>query len=190
MPLTKANALLDAEYRLYRHTETNETVIRTISYALPTALHVHVQTVAPTTYFGSPRALRRTSKVVQNGPTLPNGDRELQDASATFAPDGLVPSNCSSIITPTCLRMLYNTLTYWPRATSTNKLGITGYLEQFASRSDLTNFLTLFRGDAAAAQFSVMKVNGGINDQSHPGTEVRSALALRVNVDVVYQRTG
>ncbi len=189
MPLTKANALLGAEYRLYSHAETNETVIRTIGYALPAALHVHVQTVAPTTYFGSPHALRRTSKVVLNGPTLPNGDPELQDASA-FAPDGLVPSNCSSIITPTCLRMLYNTLTYWPRATSTNKLGITGYLEQFASQSDLTNFLTLFRGDAAAAQFSAMKVNGGINNQSQPGVEVRSALTLRVNVDVVYQHTG
>jgi tripeptidyl-peptidase I len=174
--MTKVNTLLGASYQLFRHTETNETVIRTIGYSLPTALHDHVQTVAPTTYFGSPRALRRMSKLVFNAPTLPNGDHELQEVSATFAPGDTVPSNCSSIITPTCLRMLYNTLSYSPQATSTNKLGITGYSEQFASQSDLTDFLTRARSDATTANFSVVLVNGGINNQSHPGDEVRLVL--------------
>jgi tripeptidyl-peptidase I len=176
LSLTKVNALLGASYQLFRHTETNEAVIRTIGYSLPAALHEHVQTVAPTTYFGSPRALRQMSKLVFNAPTLPNGDLELQEVSATFAPGDPVPSNCSSIITPTCLRMLYNTLTYSPQATSTNKLGITGYTEQFASQSDLTGFLTRFRSDATTANFSVVTVNGGINNQSHPGGEVRPVL--------------
>ena len=173
VPLTQANTLLDAEYQIYRHTETNETIIRTIGYALPASLHDHVQTVAPTTYFGSPRALRLTSKVVSNGPTLPNGDVELQDASGTWAPDARVPSSCSDKITPTCLRLLYKTLDYSPKATSTNKLGVTGYLGQFASQSDLTEFLTRFRSDATLARFSVVNVNGSINNQSHPGPEVR-----------------
>jgi tripeptidyl-peptidase-1 len=176
LPLTKANALLGAEYQFYRHAETNETVIRTISYALPAVLHEYVQTVAPTTYFGALRALRQTSKLVLNGPKLPNGDPELQDASATFIPGSPVPPSCSSAITPTCLRMLYNTLTYLPQATSKNKLGVTGYLREFASQSDLTKFLTRFRSDAAPAQFSVVTVNGGINNQSQPGVEVRPAL--------------
>ena len=176
VPLTQANALLGAEYQSYYHAEMNETVIRTISYALPAALHEYVQTVAPTTYFGAPRALWQTSRLVSNGPKLPNGDRELQDASATFVPGTPVPPSCSSAITPTCLRMLYNTLTYLPRATSKNKLGVTGYLREFASQSDLTSFLTRFRGDAAPAQFSVVMVNGGINNQSQPGIEVRPAL--------------
>jgi tripeptidyl-peptidase-1 len=188
LSLTKVNVLLDASYQLFRHTETNETVIRTIGYSLPAALHEHVQTVAPTTYFGSPRALRQMSKLVFNAPTLPNGDLELQEMSATFTPGDPVPSNCSSIITPTCLRMLYNTLTYSPQATSTNKLGITGYFEQFASQSDLTDFLTHFRSDAATAKFSVVTVNGGINNQSHPGGEVRPV--LRVYLVVIYCHTG
>ncbi len=176
VPLTKANAILGSEYQFYRHTETNETVIRTIGYALPASLHEHVQTVVPTTYFGSPRALRQTSKLVLNGPTLPNGDPELQEASTTFDPGAPIPSNCSSTITPTCLRILYNTLAYSPQATLTNKLGVTGYLEQFASQSDLTDFLVRFRSDAAPAQFSVVTVNGSINNQSQPGMEVRSVL--------------
>ena len=176
VPLTKANALLGAEYQFYHQAETNETVIRTISYALPAALHEHVQTVAPTTYFGALRALRKTSKLVLNGPKLPKGDIELQDAAATFVPGTPVPSSCSSAITPTCLRMLYNTLTYLPQAKSKNKLGVTGYLRQFASQSDLTKFLARFRSDAVSAQFSVITVHGGINNESHPGVEVRPAL--------------
>ncbi|KAI0283619.1 tripeptidyl peptidase A [Russula aff. rugulosa BPL654] len=162
LSLTKVNALLDASYQVFRHTETNETVIRTIGYSLPAALHEHVQTVAPTTYFGSPRALRQTSKLVFDATTLPDGDLELQEMSATFTPGDPVPSNCSSIITPTCLRMLYNTLTYSPQATSTNMFGITGYLEH----------------DATTANFSVVTVNGGINNQSNPGSEA--------NLDIQY----
>ena len=72
--------------------------------------------------------------------------------------------------------MLYNTLTYLPQAASKNKLGVTGYLREFASQSDLTNFLTRFRSDAVPAQFSVVTVNGGINNDSHPGIEVRPPL--------------
>ena len=179
VPLTKANSLLGAEYQFYRHAETNETVIRTISYALPTALHDYIQTVAPTTYFGAPRALRRTSKVVLDGPKLPNGDLELQDASATFVSGSPVPPSCSFAITPTCLRMLYNTLTYSPQATSKNKLGVTEYLQQFANQSDLTKFLTRFRSDAVPARLSVVTVNGGTHNQSQPGVEVRLAFYVK-----------
>ena len=190
LSLTKANAILGASYQLFHHTETNETVIRTIGYSIPAALYDHVQTVAPTTYFGSPRALRQMSKLVFNTPTLPNGDPELQELSAKYALGDTVPSNCSSIITPTCLRMLYNTLTYSPQATSTNKLGITGYSEQFASQSDLTDFLTRFRSDAATANFSVVTVNGGINNQSHPGSEVRLVLDVEGGCGCIIYHTG
>jgi tripeptidyl-peptidase I len=186
VPLTKANALLGASYQNYRHRETNETVIRTIGYSLPAALHEHVQTVAPTTYFESPRPLRRTSKLALNATTLPGGDPGLQDSLTTFTPGDLVPPNCSSIITPTCLRLLYKTWAYKPRATSKNKIGITGYTEQYASYSDLTTFLTRFRKDATTANFSVVTVNGGIDDQSQPGLEVRLVLHVEGKCGVVF----
>jgi tripeptidyl-peptidase-1 len=77
VPLAQANTLLGASYQTYRHTETNESVIRTVGYSLPAALHEHVQTVAPTTYFGSPRPFRQPSKLESNTPTPPDGDLEL-----------------------------------------------------------------------------------------------------------------
>src|ERR1700691_2608441 len=62
VPVSEANQLLFASYQLYRQTGTDETntILRTVSYALPAVLHAHVQTVAPTTYFGSPRKLLPT----------------------------------------------------------------------------------------------------------------------------------
>ncbi len=57
--------LLGVSYQLYQHTETNKTVVHTVGYLLPVALHVHVQTVAPMMYFTSLhmlwQALRRCS---------------------------------------------------------------------------------------------------------------------------------
>ena len=176
VPLTKANTLLGASYQNYRHKETGETVIRTVVYSLPFALHDHVQTVAPTTYFGSPRALLQTSILEPNAPTLPNGDTERQDSLETFALSDTIPSSCSSIITPTCLRLLYKTYGYVPQAPSVNRIGITGYLEQYASHSDLTAFLTRFRTDAVVANFSFVTINGGKNNESDPGLEVRFGL--------------
>ncbi|KAH9037083.1 subtilisin-like protein [Lactarius pseudohatsudake] len=54
VPITQANALLNATYQLYRHVEHGGTIVRTVGYALPVGLHRHVVTVAPTTSFFSP----------------------------------------------------------------------------------------------------------------------------------------
>ncbi|KAH9009121.1 Pro-kumamolisin, activation domain-containing protein, partial [Lactarius hengduanensis] len=49
----QANTLLGASYQLYRHTKRGETIVRTVGYSLPMALHWHMLTVAPTTSFVS-----------------------------------------------------------------------------------------------------------------------------------------
>lgn len=43
-------------------------------------------------------------------------------------------------------------------------------------------FLALFRVDALPAQFPVVKVNGGLNDQNQSGVEVSPVLYMRVDV--------
>ena len=60
--VTQANALLDASYQLYRHVESSETIVRTVGYALPAALHEHVLTMAPMTSFVSPPAQWQTPR--------------------------------------------------------------------------------------------------------------------------------
>ena len=78
--------------------------------------------VAPTTYFSTTRSMRSTiHKVTPAAPVS----------------DVTVPSSCANTITPTCLKDLYNTTSYTPKSTSTNTLGIAGYLEEYANRADL-----------------------------------------------------
>ena len=122
--------MLGAKYNVYRHGPSGDEVIRTLSYSLPQELHSHIDVVAPTTYFGTLRSMRSTSFI------QPRPD---SDAGASIAPisDATVPASCRTTITPTCLRDLYNTSTYVPAATNVNKLGVAGYLGEFANTADL-----------------------------------------------------
>lgn len=61
--VSEVNDLLGASYKLYRHSETNETILRTLGYSLPEGLHSLVQTVlTPTTHFASQRTLSQTPR--------------------------------------------------------------------------------------------------------------------------------
>ncbi len=58
VPVSQVNKVLGASYQLYQQAGTNDTaILRTVGYGLPTMLHTHMQTVAPTTYFASTRTV-------------------------------------------------------------------------------------------------------------------------------------
>ncbi|KAF8263869.1 subtilisin-like protein [Lactarius quietus] len=141
--VSQANEILGASYELYQHVETNDTVIRTISYSLPEALHGHIQTVVPTTYFGS---------------SLTKGMARRMPPSEA----GIGPSRPSKIsVTPSILRSLYNTEDYVPAAVDRNVLGIAGYSGQFPNPQDLKQFMEKYRTDGEDATYTVELVNGG-----------------------------
>lgn len=48
--------------------------------------------------------------------------------------------NCNTSTTPECLKDLYKTKGYVPRADIGNTLGVAGYLEEWASYSDIAQF--------------------------------------------------
>ncbi|KAA1467000.1 subtilisin-like protein [Dentipellis sp. KUC8613] len=180
VPVPKADALLGAKYEVYRHTASNDTQLRTLGYSLPAALHAHIAVVAPTTYFSTARPMRATSRKSPKPAPLQD-DAALRADIAKLVADGqlaTVPSSCRQTITPACLRALYNTTTYVPKAAATNKLGIAGYLEEFASFADLQTFYRRFRSDAVGGNFTVVQVNGGGNNQNDPG--------LEANLDIQY----
>jgi tripeptidyl-peptidase-1 len=47
-----------------------------------------------------------------------------------------------------------------------NRLGIAGYLEEFANFADLQTFYNKYYPVAAGSNFTVESINGGINPQS------------------------
>jgi tripeptidyl-peptidase-1 len=159
IPVSLAETMLNTTYHVYAHKETEETIIRTLEYSLPRHLHDHINLVSPTTYFGTTRSMRVTSFVKSKG------------TASNLTSDVTPPSSCSRTITPTCLQDLYNTAGYVTTETATNKIGITGYLEQFASLADLASFVKEFLPKATNATFTLQEVNGGLNTQSDPGVE-------------------
>jgi tripeptidyl-peptidase-1 len=117
-----ANDLLGASYKFYRHVKTNETIVRTLGYALPAALDGHVQTVAPTTSFDSPQ--KQWQK-----PRKRFGRREARLGKGPLGEPMMVPSSRDDNIgtTPSVLSWLYETGEYLPPETGRSVLRIVSF---------------------------------------------------------------
>ncbi|KAH9940766.1 subtilisin-like protein [Epithele typhae] len=173
--VAQAERMLGNEYAVYRHADSDERVVRAMSYSLPAALRGRVSVVAPTTYFGTMRAMRTAHHADLGAPVAEEVSAVRVARPGTLAS---VPSSCASLITPDCLHALYNTTGYVPAATDVNSLGVAGYLDQYANRADLQTFLRRYRTDAVGSSFETVLVNDGGDDQSDPGIEA--------NLDIQY----
>ena len=171
VPVSQANELLGASYQLYRHTGTNETILRTVGYALPAILHTHVKTVVPTTYFASKRTLKQTPRRRSVRAAADKAPRELLMGLSSRDDDDDDDDDDGFEITPSDLRSLYRTSTYVPRGMDDNKLGVVGFHDEFPGPKDLTKFMEEFRTDGLDATYDVTMVNGGEYDEKKPNME-------------------
>ncbi|KAF8576276.1 subtilisin-like protein [Ramaria rubella] len=160
--VSTAERMFNTTYNVYRHTKSGQLAVRTLAWSLPRAVHGHIDVVEPTTMFGRLHGMKVTPHIQ---PAL-----SLEGSISVFSGDAAIPSSCNNTITPSCLRALYKTANYTPAATKKNKIGIVGYLDQFASNADLQSFFKQFRPDARG-NFTIVQVHGGGNNQSDPGGE-------------------
>ncbi|QRV73000.1 tripeptidyl-peptidase I [Ceratobasidium sp. AG-Ba] len=151
LPVSKAEEMLATEYGIWEHAETGEKIVRTTEYSVPEALHAHIHLITPTTMFGGPR---------RNKATFHYESDPKSKSIAAAVPD----ASCNSTITISCLQALYNTGNYTASVKS-NRLGIAGYLEEFANFADLQTFYKKYYPKATGSNFTVESVNGGINPQ-------------------------
>ncbi|KAH9162436.1 subtilisin-like protein [Lactarius sanguifluus] len=191
--VSKANDLLGASYRLYQHIETNETIVRTIGYSLPPVLHAHVQTVAPTTYFASPRMSWQTPRKLSGGAAA---------GMVKAAPGDLVTAlSCRADgddddddVLPSTLHWLYKSFPYVPAATDRNALGIAGYVGEYPNQIDLTTFMDRFHGPGTGATYAVVQVSNGGYDPMNPGVEanmnVQYASGMAHPTPITYYSVG
>jgi len=137
IPVGQLEQMLGTKYHVYKHSATETAVIRTTSYSLPSILHDHVTVVTPSTYFGRPEPLNKTS-IIQSVGEVPTEAVDGVTSLATSAdrPNAPVNPTCNHQITPSCLNALYN-ISYTPVSTKNNSLGVAGYLDQFANHVDL-----------------------------------------------------
>ena len=142
VPVSQANELLGASYQFYYHAGRNDTILRTAVYALPAALHVHVQTVVPTTAFTSTRLLQQTPHRRSGEAAVPN--------AASEEPAEMLSGRQEGVIEPSVLLSLYNIDTYVPPAVANSRLGIVGFGEESPDLRDQKLFMQRFRSNALA----------------------------------------
>ncbi|KAH8702808.1 Pro-kumamolisin, activation domain-containing protein [Phaeosphaeriaceae sp. PMI808] len=149
---------LNAEYNVFVRPGSNENTLRTLEYSLPASLKSHVDMVQPTTFFGL-RQLRSTI----------SAHYEIQDEVNTEAVQAV--TGCSGTrITPTCLANLYNFAT--AKVQTVGLLGIAGFLEEYAIKTDFTTFLNSYAFFANKAKtFTCTVVNSGSCPSSPSGIE-------------------
>jgi tripeptidyl-peptidase-1 len=141
--------------------------LRTLTYSLPKILKSHVDMVQPTTFFGL-KHLRST--ISEHHPMAKEEEAHIESVSA-------VPGCSGTRITPTCLANLYSFAS--AKIQTVGLLGIAGFLEEYAIKSDYNSFLKTYAYFSNKSKsFTCTTVNGGTCPSSPAGVEA--------NLDVQY----
>jgi tripeptidyl-peptidase-1 len=96
----------------------------------------------------------RFSTANPDAPAVASGEKITLPSGIT------VDASCNQTITISCLKQLYNAIGFNASADVGNRIGITGYLEQFANIADLQLFYADQRPDALNSSFEFVSVAG------------------------------
>ncbi|KAF7341339.1 Serine protease S53 [Mycena venus] len=194
MTVDQANALLAADFSTFQNDKTNQKIVRTLSYSIPSALKASVDWVHPTINFPEtktssfPSFVNKTSSAAPRIPPAPT--------SVTVSPDCRTNSSWN----PACLQQLYgiptNPVNANPAANAV--FGVSGFSNDFANKRDLKAFLEVYRPDMNPNRtFDFISIDGGINNQlpagagldANPNTQYATALT-NGDVHVTFISTG
>lgn len=106
--------------------------------------------------------MRTTFKVDNAAPALVSAN--APPIKVPSASGGKVDASCNTTITIKCLFQLYNAVGYIPSANVGNRIGVTGYLEQFANNADLQLFFKDQVPAAVGSGFTFVSVAGTLVD--------------------------
>ncbi|KFY49119.1 hypothetical protein V495_00707 [Pseudogymnoascus sp. VKM F-4514 (FW-929)] len=153
-----ANKLLSTEFQWFRNADEKTPVLRTLQYSVPDEIASHINFVQPTTRFGGIQKLKSTVKIVEDG-------EAVSALKWTPSTSSKVDPACNTSITPTCLLQLYN-VHYKGDPKSGSRVGYASFLEEYARYSDLEKFEAAYAPYAAGQNFTVIKFNGGLDNQT------------------------
>ncbi|KAJ5773657.1 Peptidase S8/S53 subtilisin/kexin/sedolisin [Penicillium paradoxum] len=168
-----ANELLAANFQFYINRVKHVERLRTLEYSIPEALIPHINMIQPTTRFGQLQA----NRAILHG--------QVRESDTAFRKNAMSGSpDCNNIITPQCLKDMYNVGDYEASETDGNKVAFVSYLEQYARYSDLELFEKNIVPYAQGQNFSVIQYNGGGNDQTSRGDSSEANLDLQYMLGV------
>ncbi|TAQ91180.1 hypothetical protein B7494_g567 [Chlorociboria aeruginascens] len=150
--IEKANQLMNTTFLIYESSGVSK--IRTLQYSIPDDLAQDIDLISPTTFFG---------KTVAAAPSVTR-----KRASAVQ-----VDASCQTSISPSCVKELYNVGDYAPDPNSGSKIGFGSFLNESALYADLAQYEATF--NIPSQNFSVILINGGVNDQDPATAQVGEA---------------
>ncbi|KAL5337327.1 peptidase S8/S53 domain-containing protein [Aspergillus crustosus] len=169
MAVSQAESLMKTKFHRYTHRTTHKHAIRTLGYSVPREISPYIQLIQPTTHFGRPAAqLVRPS---------------FEPVAATF--DELT-ADCPRVVTPDCLRELYGLYDTSAEPDPRNRLGISGYLDQYARYSDFHHFMHSYAPNRTNTNFTVVSINEGLNLQDSPLGSTEASLDIQYAVSLAY----
>lgn len=163
-----ANSLLNTTFSKYEHSAGAGVKIRTTQYSVPEELADYIDLIDPTIFVGKAAVAPPTYSTVTPS--------KVKTDAATKS---TIDASCSTSITPTCLKQLYNTVGYTPDPHSGSRIGFGSFLNQSAVYSDLFSFEDHF--NIPHQNFSTILVpdSGATNDQ-----DITTAQLGEANLDV------
>ncbi|KAJ4311820.1 hypothetical protein N0V94_007762 [Neodidymelliopsis sp. IMI 364377] len=174
--------LLKTKYSTYVNEELKTKALRTLEYSIPQALVGHVDMIQPTTYFG----VKQFRSTISEHHVIEEEKFHIDAAQAVTGCTG-------TRITPTCLANLYNFAN--AKNQSTGLLGVAGFLEEYAIKTDFTTFLNSYAYfNNKAKSFTCTGVNKGTCPTSPAGIEanldVQYAGSISSSVPMTYYSTA
>lgn len=165
-----ANKMLDTSFDVYTNGEMSK--LRTTSYSVPDDLGGAIDLIDPTTFFGNMQAHRAVPKVEPSQTEKIPDKRQLKAACETKV---IYQYNSTlsipfEVLTPTCVKELYNIGDYQVDPSAGSTLAFGSFLNQSASQSDLAKFEKIFNIPSQKLEILAL-INGGIDDQD-PATEI------------------
>ena len=189
--VVQAEELFSTTFYWFRSQHNQAQIIRTLQYFIPSSLYQYIEMLQPTTRFGQIQPQRSTIhdfKVVGKAGT---GLRVANTALHAFD-----VTSCNSEITLACLCELYDVKNFTIGPYDGNKLGIAGFLNEFAHYDDLAAFMGQYALDPENATFTIVTINDGLdtqNDTEHDSVEanldVQYTVGMAHRVPVTYYST-
>jgi tripeptidyl-peptidase-1 len=142
-PVERAEKMMGTTFKTYQsQVRRGVKKVRSLSYSVPKEIRSHIDMIHPITRFGQLQPER--SQVFTEG------------AAITTA---AVNVTCNTTVTPSCLADLYKFADYKVDASAGGRIGVNGFLEQYARYSDFAKFTATYAPNAAG-NFSYTLVAG------------------------------
>lgn len=194
--IAEVEALLKTEYRLYEHT-TGQKHIACEEYSVPQEISEHIDLIMPTIHFdtkivGDPEqrkgkrdAAFKPGNSDNNGWLPKKGPTILGPGAAPdVAPEPFALTTCNSMITPDCLRALYN---FTNGTLGISSYGIVEYTPQAYLQTDLNLFYSNLARQIPSGTAPILdSIDGGVdqtstqsfNDNGESDLDLQYAIAL------------